>query len=260
MISMDTQPIEMRTVDLTYDNAVDPLLAIPPSQRSYGGEPVVEKGHVRLRIGERPIVRNLNLLYRKSGRALPADLEVFSAYNIWLIVFSVGVVREAGLREVERFGFVATFPEKPRVTILNVLPQTRFVTRAGARLRAEATLALNGGAKVPEALTQAISATEVLSGDAQLRLTTEANVVGTLSFSLITPVVESVGVGGRRAEWVFEKAEEPLVGDQQMVVTLLTPKTVDELEVTVRLSATVAVFNLLPCNLETDMALAIPLS
>jgi hypothetical protein len=69
-----------------------------------------------------------------------------------------------------------------------------------------------------------------------------------------------VGVGGRRAEWVFEKAEEPLVGDQQMVVTLLTPKTVDELEVTVRLSATVAVFNLLPCNLETDMALAIPLS
>ena len=120
--------------------------------------------------------------------------------------------------------------------------------------------ALNGGAKVPEALTQAISATEVLSGDAQLRLTTEANVVGTLSFSLITPVVESVGVGGRRAEWVFEKAEEPLVGDQQMVVTLLTPKTVDELEVTVRLSATVAVFNLLPCNLETDMALAIPLS
>jgi hypothetical protein len=168
-------------------------------------------------------------------------------------------VREAGFREVDRFGLAATFPEKPRVTVLNVLPQTRFVQRAGGLLKANVGLALNGSAHMPEAVTQALAQTDLLSADASINLSTEANLVGTLSFSVLTPVISAIGIGSRRAEWVFEKAEQPLVGDQQMIVTLLTPKNLDEIDVTARLSATVSVFNLLPCNLETEIRMRVPL-
>jgi hypothetical protein len=255
---IETQPT-FREITLSFEDAVDPLLAVPPSQRSFGREPVVEKGRVRLRIGERPIVRNLKVLYRKSGKTLPPDLEVFAAYDIWLIVFVVGTVREAGFREVDRFGLTATFPEKPRVTVLNVLPQTRFVQRAGGLLKAEVGLALNGSAQVPEGVTQMLAQTDFLSADASMKLSADANLVGTLSFSVLTPVIQATGIGGRRAEWVFEKAEQPLVGDQQMIVTLLAPKNLDELDVAARLSATVSVFNLLPCNLETEIRMQVPL-
>jgi len=249
----------VREVTLTFADAVDPLLAIPPSQRSFGSGSQIEEGHVRLRIGERPIVRDLKRLYRKAGKTLPTDFEIFSAYNIWMILFAVGIVRESGMRQVNRFGFALTFPEKPRVTVLSVLPQTRFVKRAGALLKAEATLSLNGSAEVPEAVSQALTTTDTLSVDASLNVSTQANVFGTLSFSLLTSVIQAIGTGDRRAEWVFEKSEHPLVGDQHLAITLLAPKQVDELEVATRLSASITVFNLLPCKLETEFALRVPL-
>jgi hypothetical protein len=249
----------VRELTLTFADALDPLLAIAPSQRSFGSGSQVEQGRVRVRIGERPIVRDLKRLYRKAGKTLPTDFEVFSAYNIWMILFAVGIVRESGMREVDRFGFAVTFPEKPRVTVLNILPQTRFVKRAGAILKAEATLSLNGSAQVPEVVSQVLTATDALSADASLNVSTEANVFGTLSFSVLTSAIQAIGTGDRRAEWVFEKAEQPLVGDQHLAVTLLAPKQVDEIEVTTQLSASVSVFNLLPCKLETEFVLYVPL-
>lgn len=253
------QATGVREVTLTFADAVDPLLAIPPSQRTFGAEPTLEKGHVRLRIGERPIVRNFKQLYKRLNKPLPADLEVFTAYNIWLIAFGVGIVRDSGMREVERFGFAVTFPERPRMTVLDVLPQTRFVKKAGAQLKAEARLSLNGKAGLPEAVTQMLAQTDTLSADAALSFSTDANVVGTLSFSVLTPVIEAIGTGDRRAEWVFEKSEQPLVGDQHMMVTLLAPRSVEQFDIKARLSATVAVFNFLPCKLETEIDMEIPL-
>lgn len=250
----------IREVTLTFADAVDPLLAVPPSQRTFGAEPALEKGHVKLRMGERPIVRNLKQLYKKMNKTLPPDLEVFSAYNIWLIAFGLGIVREAGMREVDRFGFEVAFPETPRVTVLDLLPQTSFVKRVGGQLKAEAGLSLNGSARLPEAVSQILAQTEALSADAALSLSTDANFVCVLSFSVLTPVITAIGVGGRRAEWLFTKSEQPLVGDQHMVVTLLAGKSVEQLEITARLSATVSVFNMLPCRLETAIGMDIPLA
>jgi hypothetical protein len=179
--------------------------------------------------------------------------------EIWLIAFGVGIVREAGMREVDRFGFEVTFPEEPRVTVLDLLPQTSFVTKVGGQFKAEAGLSLNGRAKVPQLLSQALAQTELLSADAALSLGTDANFVGLLSFSVLTPVIQAIGAGGRRAEWLFRKSDQPLVGDQHMMVTLLAGKSVEQLDITARLSATVSVFNMLPCRLETAIEMGIPL-
>jgi hypothetical protein len=250
-------------VTLSFADAIDSLLAVPPSERTFGpGETspgAVQKGQVRVRVGERPIVRNLKTLYRKTGRAMPADLQLYSAYNVWLVVFYVGALRESGVRALSRFGFAVTFPEKPRVTVLNLVPQSRFVKRVGLEVTSEAALSLNGEAHVPDAVAGLLAETDVLSGTAKLRIGTDARVVGTLSLSVMTPVVTAIGVGGRAAEWLFERDEKPLVGDQHMAVTLLVPKSVEELQATTRLSATVSVFDMLPCTLATEMTLQIPL-
>jgi hypothetical protein len=250
----------VREVDLTFADALDPVLAVPPSQRTLGSEPQLRQARVRLRIGERPIVRDLKRVHRTMGKTLPPDFEVFSAYNIWMILFAVGIVRESGMREVDRFGFAVTFPDSPRVTVLSVLPQTRFVTRAGASLKAEAAVSLNGSATLPEAVAHALSQSDVLSADASLKISTEANVFGTLSFSVLTSVIQAIGTGGRHAEWQFEKSEQPLVGDQHMAIVLLAPKSVEQLETTTRLSASISVFNFLPCNLETEFRMDVPLN
>jgi hypothetical protein len=133
------------------------------------------------------------------------------------------------------------------------------VKKAGGQFKAEAGLSLNGSARVPELLSQALAQMELLSADAALSLGTDANFVCLLSFSVLTPVIQAIGAGGRRAEWLFTKSEQPLVGDQHMIVTLLAGKSVEQLDVTARLSATVSVFNMLPFRLETTIAMEIPL-
>lgn len=241
-------------ITLTLGDAVDPLLAIPPSQRTFGPRDTadLQKGHVRLRIGDRPVVCNLKLLYLKSHQKLSPQFEVFSAYDIWLIAFGVGILRESGFSEVDHFGFSVTFPQKPRVTVLDVLPQTEFIKRIGSELKSELALSLNGSARasayagpIPESVVPL-----ALSADASLKASTELNVVGNISFSVQTPVVQAIGVGGCCAEWVFKKVDKPLVGDQHMMVTLLTPSDTEEIKATVRLSATIRKFNFIPCNLE----------
>src|SRR5579863_1343008 len=251
-------------LSLTLADAVDPLLTIAPSRRHFGksNEPDLQKGRVSLRIGDRPIVRDLKLLYRTTHNQLPTDFEMFTAYNVWLVGFGLGILREAGFSKVERFGFAVTFADTPRVTVLAVLPQTRFLKRAGLDLNMEAVLALNGAAQIPntavELFAQAISLP--LSADASLKLSSELKMVGNLSFSVQTPVIAAIGVGGRHAEWLFEKSAQPLVGDQQMMLTLLAPRAADELQTTLRVSVTISTFNLLPCRLEKEVSLTVPLS
>src|SRR5579863_9089688 len=242
-------------LSLTLADAVDPLLTIAPSRRHFGksNEPDLQKGRVSLRIGDRPIVRDLKLLYRTTHNQLPTDFEMFTAYNVWLVGFGLGILREAGFSKVERFGFAVTFADTPRVTVLAVLPQTRFLKRAGLDLNMEAVLALNGAAQIPNTAVE-------LSAHASLKLSSELKMVGNLSFSVQTPVIAAIGVGGRHAEWLFEKSAQPLVGDQQMMLTLLAPRAADELQTTLRVSVTISTFNLLPCRLEKEVSLTVPLS
>jgi hypothetical protein len=51
----------------------------------------------------------------------------------------------------------------------------------------------------------------------------------------------------------------PPASATEAAVTLLAPKSVDELEIMTRLSASSSVFNLLPCNLETEIGMNVSL-
>jgi hypothetical protein len=242
----------MREIELNQRSALDPDLLVAPSKRTFGTDPDIEVGRLRLRVGERPVARNLRALYELRKRGLPEDLEVFISYDIWLLTHSVSVVKEGGFKKIRQIGYQMRFPDKPKVTVLEVLPQTDFVTRFGGFFKSEADIQINGHASVPESLTHLLDMVEYLSFDGQFTISKQLNVVGRVSFSVITPIIQAVGVGDNGSEWVFKKHDRPLLGDQLMMQIVLTPRRVRRLNFKARVYATVSSFNLVPARFQSD--------
>lgn len=242
----------MREIQLDSQSALDQDLLVPPSKRTFGAEPDVEAGRIRLRIGERPVARNLRVLYELSKREVPADLEVFISYDIWLLTHSISVVKEGGFKQIRQLGYQMKFPDRPRVTVLEVLPQTRFVTNVGGFFKGEADIQLNGQAAVPDSITHLLDYVEDLSLGGKVTLSNQINLVGRVSFAVMTPVIQAVGAGDSSSEWVFIKDEQPLLGDQLMTQMILTPLRLNKLKFKARLYATISSFNLIPARFQSD--------
>jgi hypothetical protein len=64
-------------ITLTPEQAVNPLLLTPPSERHLGPTPEIEDENIEIRIGRRPIARSLRTMYELAGRKLPHGLDVF---------------------------------------------------------------------------------------------------------------------------------------------------------------------------------------
>jgi len=244
--------IPMREIELNRQSALDPDLLVPPSKRTLGTDPDIEAGPLRLRIGERPVARNLRALYELRGRQLPEDLEIFISYDIWLLTHCVSVVKEGGFKQIRQMGYQMRFPDKPKVTVIEVLPQTDFVKRVGGFLKSESDIQINGQASLPDSLTHLLNKVENLSFGGKLTISKHLNVVGMVSFSVMTPVIQAVGVGDNGSEWVFKKYEQPLLGDQLMIQIVLTPPHLRRLNFKARLYATVTTFNLVPVRFESQ--------
>jgi hypothetical protein len=109
---------------------------------------------------------------------------------------------------------------------------------------------LNGAIEIPAGVLSAIPHMPA-SVDAVARSKVSADVAVNLSFSVMSPVTVAVGKGDRRAEWVIEPADEPLIGDQELFFTVLTPLVADEIEMSASVQATISSFDFVPCLLRS---------
>lgn len=240
------------TLDIA-SNALDPYLMVPPSERDFGGEPNIETKGIRIRIGERPFARDLRSLYESNGRKLPPDFEVFRSYDIWLLTQSVSLIKEGRFKEVREVGYQVRFPDKPKITILDVLPRTEFVKISKASLKSEVDIQINGGASNVVDSTERLSdGSESFHSGVKLKTHTGINMAVRLSFSVMTQKITAIGIGDHVSEWVFKKDDNLLVGDQLMVQTLLTPKRLKKLKFEARAYATISGFCSLPVKLCSD--------
>jgi hypothetical protein len=245
--------------ELTETNALDDYLWTAPRDRHFGDGNELKKGRVKLRLGEVPSARKLRDVNAVLGKPVPEEFQAFDAYEIWLLTFGVGILAE-GVREVDRFGLEIELPERPRMTVLSLMPSTRFIKKFEAGWEFSSSLKLNGSLAVPDYIEQVLQKVEFVKAGGSIEGTAKAGVLGNVKINVMTPVVQTVGVGGREFAWVLEKDESPLVGDQVLTAVVLTPQQLPTLNVRARLSATVSVFDLLPSRLETDwVGLAIPL-
>jgi hypothetical protein len=245
--------------ELSEANALDAYLWTAPRDRHFGERNELNKGKVKLRLGEVPSVRKLREVNAALGKPVPQEFQAFDAYEIWLLTFGVGILAE-GVREVDRFGLEIELPERPRMTVVSLMPSTKFIKKFEVGWEFNSALKLNGSLAVPDYVEQVLQKIEFIKASGSIEATTNAGILGNIKFNVMTPVVQTVGVGGRECAWVLEKDESPLVGDQVLTAAVLTPLNLSTLNVKARLSATVSVFDLLPSRLESSwIDLVIPL-
>lgn len=235
---------------LSENSAIDQALLIDPLDRDFGSD--IEFESIDLRIGRRPSARNLAKFYEATGQELPKEYSLYVSHNIYLISVTVGIMNKGGWKNVKQLGVQLEYDENPRVTILDLLPQTEFIETAGGHFRSNTDITLNGKAKVSDALIEGVGDGEIISGDAKIESSNSANIAASFSFSVMTPKVIATGVGDHSAHWLFKKDKEPLVGDQTVAHTLLVPLHVEDLNLKARLYASVSGFGGLPVKLTSD--------
>ncbi len=243
--------IPMMEILLTQGDAVNTDLLVSPLKRDLGTKADIEDSNFRFRIGRRPLVYNLRNLYQASGRSLPNSLEIFISYDIWLLTHAVSIIKERGFKKVQQFGYQVCFPKDPKVTVIDVLPQTQFITKIGTSFKSETDIKINGQAAITNDLINLLEKVIPLSFGGKLTCSNHANIVARLSFSTISSVVQAAGVGDNESEWIFIKDEKPLLGDQIMTQIILTPKYLERFNFKARIFATISTFNFLPVRLKS---------
>lgn len=206
--------------------------------RDFGSEGIISVKDLEISVGDRPLCRNLRQLYELGNRKVPPEIEVFDLYDVWLLTHAVGIIkREGSTAKVKSIGYQANFANAENVFTIDLLPRTKFVSKLSVSSQTEVALGIEGHAQVPEAVTMLLEQVEYLGGDASIRLASDHKIIGRLSFSLMSPVIQAVGMGSSRCEWIFEEDENPLLGDQLMIQTILVPRGTASLKFTVRGSA-----------------------
>lgn len=202
-------------------------LSISPYEvgRDYGSEGLISVKDLEISLGDRPVCKNLRRLYELSKREVPSEIEVFDLYDIWLLTHAIGIIkRENSTAKVKSIGYQADFTGAQQVFTIDLLPRTKFVSTLEISSKTEVALGLEGHAQVPETVKTLLEQVEYIGGDASIKLASDNKIVGNLSFSVMTPVIQAVGMGASRCEWIFEEDKEPLLGDQIMIQTILVPK------------------------------------
>jgi hypothetical protein len=228
-------------IELNYKNAVDRYLLVPLEKSDLGSEPDFERGSIRVFLGSQPLCFNLVDIYLKENRKVPKKLKIFDQYDIWLVTYSVSIIKTGSWKKLHQIGLEVNYPcseDDPRVIIVSNMPETYFKKMANGRVLFNAGLQLNGqmGTKVEDLkLSKYFS----LGFGGQLSLTDEANISFDISFNLLSPKVISIGIGDHHGEWVMQKDDIPLVGDQLFSQTLLTPKGILKLPVKARVSGVI---------------------
>jgi hypothetical protein len=191
-------------------------------------------GKLRVRLGNRPIAYDLRRVFM-AGHGHPPDTSAYNGYDIWMVVHTMGVLSEDGRGTVEAMGYEVSFPDEKAAYTIDLLPRTEFVTKLEAGFQARVDLGAEGRAGVStQGPADAGTESALLAGSISVAMSKSASLLGKLSFSLKTPIVQAVGIGSSRSQWHFEKHDKDLFGDQVMVQTVLVPRRTKQLDFKIR--------------------------
>lgn len=215
-LELATQQVEVAQAWLIEDATVEALASedlVAELKRNY-----------ELRIGDRPFVRSVRKLYETNGRSLPPEAAALPG-ETYVVTHAVGVtVVDGAARKVDTVGYRTSFDD-PGSTI-ELAPSTRFKEWFTAGGKFEAGLSAEGYLEAPPELSALVAGAAgiPLGAGAEIHLATEANVVGKVSVSIKTPVIQAVGTASSSAGWQFERGDDPLAGDQVMLQTVVVPR------------------------------------
>jgi hypothetical protein len=248
-----SQDNNWREVLLDKSKAVVPELLIPPSQRKFGDTPDITFRSIRIRIGERPIVIDLWQLYHDSDREVPKELEVFQAYEVWMIAYAISAIDEPAFTKVDRLGYRTRFANCPRATIIDLFPQSEFITTTRGELTALADIGVEGDFGTADGAAGILKAFVPQIPRASLAVSAKMQVSARVAAKVVTPHITAIGFGDRGGEWLIKRHQKPLVGDHIFLQTIMLPRDWEEpLVVKTQICAVVRTFGVVPFLLESD--------
>lgn len=199
--------------------------------------------HLDVRIASNPAVFRVRDLLKRTGHKFSEGLKVYRAYDLWLIMHCVSIIRKGGPRvvtieyQVERpkgedeyNGRVDGIGAVDWQTI-ELFPQTAFASRGQFSSSTQFSLGLEG-----EISVEPVSAAWVPLGGA-VRFGTSTELAAHFEINLLTPVVQATGRFSPRAHWVLTQYAQPLAGDQVLAQIVRVPRRTEALS----MDATVAI-------------------
>lgn len=205
--------------------------------------PEPEYRSIRLRIGRQPIAYDLIKLSEMRVQDLDPEIRtVLGTHRPWLLKHVVSVMDEGGFPELLQLGYEMEFISPAKVAVQGLIPNTELVTHGSAEAAVEMNAQVGftgdvGGLPIgAEPL--------VFQPGAGLKIGAGGKYGFAISIGLAvkTPVVVANGVGDSRSEWMFRRGRDPLLGDIQMVQTVLVPKNAAKLQFQARVSAVITTF------------------
>lgn len=197
----------------------------------------------QLRAGDRPYARSLRTLFELRGVKYPPELAVLPG-EVYAIVHAVGMfVPQGRLNRIDAIGYRARFNDPGATT--DLLPASKFRKWAslGVDGRVNVGVSADGSIKAPAEMTSLLTSVAPipLSAEAELRVGGGATMVGNLSLKLRmqTLEIQAVGQASSEVKWQFHRADEPLVGDQVMVQTVVVPSKQTTLGFEIHATATI---------------------
>lgn len=185
-----------------------------------------------LGLGDRPYAQSVKKLYETSERKLPPKFAALKG-ETYIVTHAIGMVaKQSAANDITILGYKASI-DGAGATV-DLFPNTRVRDFISADLKFNAGVAADGSAKTPELLGNLAKDVINLGAGAELHLGTEANLVGNLTLSVKTPVIQAVGQASSTVTWQFDKADNPLVGDQVMIQTVLVPKGQETLKLNIQ--------------------------
>jgi hypothetical protein len=199
------------------------MLLEPREALKFGGRRAtsdLRMGPVRVRIGRKATIHNLRSLYKRRGRGLPEEFDIFWSHEVWLLNHTVGLLRDEDSVEAHSLQYELVLDE--RAIIQGVLPDAGLMLELPNGPYCRADVLLNGRV-VPEFPEPAGEEMENLAGGAFQSSERDA-VVGRVLLPALTSQVHGMGPGCNIASWVFKKSQGSLEGYQPMATTLLLDK------------------------------------
>ncbi len=244
---------EFLSIILSSEDSIKPT-ALLLKDLGENDSPQIEKENIEIRIGQRPIAFSLRDLYEKSHQEPPPDIRVFDSFRIWVIKYVISGNKESGWHDIKQLTFEVSFPDTPRITTLQVFPNTRFIKKFEVDGKLDwvfdVGLSIAGEVSPPEPVAELLAQTDFVKFDgkakANILLSNTLSVVGNINFSVVTPLIEAIGVAGDYCRWDFHKDSLPLVGDHQMMQVLLVNKNKNSLKFKSRVSVTTTFLKYFP--------------
>lgn len=171
-----------------------------------------------------------------------------TAFTKWI------VSKFGGAQDVRTVGYEMEFTNPSDVTVLDVLPRREFVKwfEVENRTRGEVHASIDAGGQASLPVQLLGGAVEKLGYGAGITLDTETKAVGNLSFAVVTPVIQTSGIGDNASEWTFSRKKLPLTGDFVVTQTVLVSKHQRQLEFRARVFADLAVWNKFSAKLKSE--------